>query len=427
MTEVVAIEMGYGHLRAAQPLADLLHTPVRHADRARLADEDERKLWRRASKLNEATTRLSQLPIAGAPLRSFVESLTFIPHLHPFRDLSSPTMGVTTLERMRQRGLGQGMVERLRQSGDALLTTFFAPAVIADRAGYERVFCVVTDSDINRVWAPLDPARSRTRYFAPSLRVERRLRSYGIPPAHIEYTGFPLPDELVGGSELGALKRNLAARLVRLDPERTFRTAYRDELHHFLGPQSPLPEAASETNEKRPPHIVFAIGGAGAQVGLVDEMLPGFRGLVESGHFAMTLVAGVRAEVRDALVRVIAEHRLDGKVDILYETTHDAYFRRFNQLLATTDILWTKPSEITFFAALGLPLIFSAPIGVHERYNRRWALHAGAGVKQSHPKFAADWIGEWISDGTFAACAWSGYMRLPKFGTYRILEAIQKQ
>ena len=37
-------------------------------------------------------------------------------------------------------------------------------------------------------------------------------------------------------------------------------------------------------------------------------------------------------------------------------------------------MLWTKPSEMTFYAALGIPLILAPPLGAHERYNRRWAL-----------------------------------------------------
>jgi len=36
------------------------------------------------------------------------------------------------------------------------------------------------------------------------------------------------------------------------------------------------------------------------------------------------------------------------------------------------------PSEMTFFAALGLPLILAPAVGVHERYNARWATEAGA-------------------------------------------------
>ena len=48
----------------------------------------------------------------------------------------------------------------------------------------------VTDSDINRVWAPYDAKRSRLTYFAPSTRVMRRLIAYGVPAEHLAATGF---------------------------------------------------------------------------------------------------------------------------------------------------------------------------------------------------------------------------------------------
>jgi len=53
--------MGYGHLRAAYSLADALKSIVLEADRAPLADADERKLWKRARSLYELTSRVSQL------------------------------------------------------------------------------------------------------------------------------------------------------------------------------------------------------------------------------------------------------------------------------------------------------------------------------------------------------------------------------
>jgi len=113
-------------------------------------------------------------------------------------------------------------------------------------------------------------------------------------------------------------------------------------------------------------------------------------------------------------------------VQILFTPDLWEYFRLFNQLLAETDVLFTKPSEMTFFAALGLPLVFSWPVGVHERYNRRWAIEGGAGLKQRDLRFTSDWIDEWLEDGTLAGAAWSGFMRLPKFGLYRILEIVAK-
>ncbi len=102
------------------------------------------------------------------------------------------------------------------------------------------------------------------------------------------------------------------------------------------------------------------------------------------------------------------------------------YFRRFNALLAETDVLWTKPSEMTFFAALGLPLVFAPPVGQHESYNLRWAREAGAGVKQRDPGSMAERLLDWLDDGTLAGAAWSGYMRLPKFGTYRISDLVKQ-
>ena len=80
--------------------------------------------------------------------------------------------------------------------------------------------------------------------------------------------------------------------------------------------------------------------------------------------------------------------------------------------------------ELVFYAALGLPLVLAAPVGVHERYNLRWVREAGAGLKQREVRFAAEWFTDWLADGLLAAAAWAGYMQLPKFGLYRILEVV---
>jgi hypothetical protein len=150
--------------------------------------------------------------------------------------------------------------------------------------------------------------------------------------------------------------------------------------------------------------------------------------VLETGLFHLTLVAGVRPEVevrfRESLRTAGLEPLLGHGVDILRGTSFDDYYDRFNALLARADVLWTKPSELAFYAALGLPLLFSRPVGVHERYNRRWVREAGAGVPQRDARSAAEWLSDWLADGVLAGMAWAGYMRLPKFGLYRILEAV---
>src|SRR5512137_632434 len=419
---VVAVDMGYGHLRAARPIARALGVEITLVDRPPLVGPEERKVWDRVRSAYEWTSRASQLPFVGRPFRWALESVTDIPHLHPYRDLSAPTRGVATVERLvRSRDLGKGLVARMRETGEPLVATFYSPAIAADAAGLGNVWCVVTDSDINRVWAPRDAARTGIRYLVPSPRAGRRLRSYGVPEHRISFTGFPLPHELVGGRDLAVLRRNLAARMVRLDPTGVFRRDYREELAQFLGP---LPEA----EEGRPPTLTFAVGGAGAQVELARRFLPGVRRAVEDGRLRVVLVAGVRAAVearfREELKRAGMEGIVGSGVEILRADSLEEYFDRFDETMARTDALWTKPSELAFYAALGLPLIFARPVGVHERYNRRWIRESGAGVVQRDPSAAWQWLSDWLEDGTLAGAAWSGFTRLPKHGLYRILDEV---
>ncbi|WP_041448041.1 hypothetical protein [Anaeromyxobacter sp. Fw109-5] len=419
---VVAVEMGYGHMRAAMPLADALGTEVLQVDKAPLVAPGEERLWQRVRRTYEGVSRLSQVPWAGAPLRRALEAVTDIPRLYPYRDLSAPTRGVHALDRLvRGRELGRGLVAELRRTGAPLLTTFYSPAIVADAAGVERVFCVATDSDLNRIWAPVEPGRTHIRYLVPTRRAARRLRSYGVPEDRITFTGFPLPDALVGGTALGALKRNLAARIVRLDPSGEFRRSIPEELAHFLG-------ALPAEEEGRPPLLAFAVGGAGAQAGMAAELLPGFRPALEGGALRICLVAGVRAEVAARFAEIVRragmEPLLGGPLEILLAPGFREYYARFNALLARTDVLWTKPSELTFYGALGIPLVLAPPVGVHERYNLRWARESGAGLKQRDARFASEWLADGLADGVLAAAAWAGYMRLPKFGLQRILETV---
>ncbi|MGZ3406256.1 MAG: hypothetical protein ACXVAN_07405, partial [Polyangia bacterium] len=118
---IVAVEMGYGHLRPAHALADLLGVEVLEADRAPLAGPDEQRTWARARKNYEGLTRLSQLPLIGRPLSPLLGLLTSIPPLYPARDLSNPTWPVHLVERMAARGLGRGLIEHLRSTGTPLL------------------------------------------------------------------------------------------------------------------------------------------------------------------------------------------------------------------------------------------------------------------------------------------------------------------
>jgi hypothetical protein len=418
---VVAVEMGFGHLRAADAVARALGRPLLHADREPIADPEERALWAGVRRNYERLSRLATLPAVGRPFSRLLETITRIPELHPARDLSRPTLATGLIERLVGRGIGRGVLAALDREQAPLFTTFFATAIAADRKGAGDVDCLVTDTDLARAWVARDPGRSRIRYFAPSERAVRRLAAYGVPRERIVMTGFPLPGELLGGEELPVARRHLARRLGRLDPRGRFKRALGAEAERRLG--------ASLAADGESPLVVFAVGGAGAQAGLAARILPSLRPLIEVGRLRLALLAGTRPAVRRHFEELLARHDLSENpgVRVVSAPDVDAYFPICNALLAEADVLWTKPSEMTFFAALGLPLVLSSPVGTQEIYNRRWAVESGAGLEQRDPRFAGEWLGEWLEDGALAGAAWNGFTRLPKRGLYRILSAFEER
>ncbi len=422
---VVAINMGYGHLRAAHALASYLQVPLLEVDQPPLADEGEQARWSRLRHRYERLSQTSQIPVLGTPLRGVLDFITGIPRFYPSRDLSQPNISAWFLDREIRHGLGQPFVSYLQQHEGPMVSTFFAPAIIADRLGASDVYCVVTDSDVNRVWAPADSRHTRITYFAPSQRVRRRLRAYGVPAKQIIMTGFPLPHELLGGVELPALKSNLAQRIRRLDTQGVFRSEVRKEMSQLLGG---LVDSEDASRAAECPQLTFAVGGTGAQAGMADRFLPSLSRLLYEGKLRLCLVAGTRAEVAEKLQASVHRHGLESllgeQITILAEDTIEAYFTAVNKALARTDLLWTKPSEMTFFGALGIPLICSAPVGTHERYNRRWVIQNGVGFSQQDVRYTAEWLQDWMKDGTLAAAAWSGFVRMPKHGLYQIAEQL---
>jgi hypothetical protein len=423
---VASVTMGYGHLRAAYPLAEQLGVEVTAVDESPLAQPKEVALWRWVRRMHEVLSK--PIPALG-PLdrhaRGLMDALTMIPPLHERRDHRSPTWSVRLLDHMIRHGLGLGLVEHLRHRRAPLVTTFYAPAIIADRAGIEQIYCVVTDADCNRVWAPVDAARTRIQYLAPSPRVVRRLRSFGVPERNISLTGFPLPPLLTQTSDTTSPEQRLAERIVRLDPRGIFRSLHGPELSLLL-----QGNGAREPKGNGPIYLMFAVGGAGAQADLVDQFLPSLRPLILGGQLRLQLSAGTRPEVRSrfiaAATRSGLEQALERDITIIDGPDFKTYYEAFNRALLRTDVLWTKPSELSFYPALGFACILSRPLGSHERYNRRWLREHGVGLKQQRLDHAQGWIEEWLEDGTLAAAAWSGFVRLPKHGTEQIAERVRE-
>jgi hypothetical protein len=420
---IVSVEMGYGHLRPAQTLSDFLETPIWRADHAPFATAKEELIWSSVRQMHEALSKVTQLPgRLGETMHGLMNLVTRIDPLHSDRDFSTPTAGVLALDALIKQGVGSNLVRKLRENGAPLLTTYYATAIIGDRAGLDRVYCVVTDSDINRVWAPVNAASTHIFYFAPSHRVFNRLRAYGVPENRIGISGFPLPVELLGDEQAQIARQTLAGRLVRLDPSESFTREHYNDIGKVVG-------ALPSEQRGQPPLLTFAVGGAGAQHYLSDQFLSSLREPIIRGRLRLVLVAGTRRDVNLRFEKQIDRYglrtALGYRLRILFEPDFVTYYRKFNQLLAETDILWTKPSELSFYAALGIPLILATPLGIHEMYNRRWLIERGAALDQRPPALAVDWLFEWLNEGVLANAAWAGFNRLPKTGTYQIAKKIE--
>ncbi|MFL5367099.1 MAG: hypothetical protein ACJ781_16650 [Myxococcales bacterium] len=410
---VVAIDMGYGHLRAAISLADLLGVPLQRMEEPPLGDARDAKFWGRTRELYEALTRFSQLPAVSRPLGALVQAITAIPPPWPRRDRSGASAGTRWMERAARSGAGAQLARHLNETGAPLLATFYAAAILAELHGARNLNCVVTDSDVNRVWAPPEPRKSAIRYFAPTEHARRRLLSYGVLESNVRTTGFPLPDHLVG-RDRSRLRTFLAARLARLAPREHLRA-------RAIADLGALPPAT------RPPLVVFAVGGAGAQIPLAVQLVRGMADEVKSERLRLALVAGRREKAAHAFREALRDAGLDGHPGavVLYDPDTFAYLRKFHDLLGEADALWSKPSELTFFAALGLPFVCAPPVGVHEERNRGWAEEQGALLRQHDPGTAGAWLREWVEDGTLARAAWSGYLHLPALGLYEIADALE--
>jgi hypothetical protein len=107
-------------------------------------------------------------------------------------------------------------------------------------------------------------------------------------------------------------------------------------------------------------------------------------------------------------------------LEILFEEKIGNYFNRFNKTLRKVDILWTKPSELSFYSALGVPIIVAPPIGSQEDFNKSWLLRSGFGIEQGDMNCIGQWLDDWLFQGYLAEAAMEGFIEGEKLGTYHI-------
>jgi len=419
--------MGYGHQRAAYPLRNLSPTDkVIIANNYEGIPNSDKGLWKSSRQIYELISRFKNVPIVGDWAFNAMDYFQRIPDFYPRRDLSKPTLQLkTTYGWIRRKKWGKDLVDYLNHEGKGipLVSTFFIPAFMAEEHGYKgEIYCVICDADCSRAWAPFDPKKSRIKYLAPCRRVVERLKLYGVREDHIFLTGFPLPEENTGGSDLKLLKSDLAERVVNLDPNHLYRQKYGSTVKQFLQ------GIKLEAKHHHPLTLTFAVGGAGAQRHLGCEVLASLKQKLLKKEINLNLIAGSRNDVylffKDNIKEEGLEKILGENLRIIFAVDKEDYFKEFNKILRSTDILWTKPSELVFYSALGLPIIIAPSVGAQEDYNRLWLKTIDAGISQNDPRYTHEWLFDWVSSGWLAEAAMSGFLDGRQFGVQNIIDVV---
>jgi len=419
---LIDVNMGYGHQRTADPLKSLaLKGEIINANDYQGIPEKDKLLWEQSRKFYEFISNFKRIPLIGEFSFSLYNQFQKILNFYPKRDLSKSNFSLNNFYSLFKNGWGSDLIKRLKKEPLPIVSTFFIPAFMAEYFDYPgEIYCVVCDADIARSWAPLKPFSSKIKYFAPTERVAERLKLYGIQAKNIFLTGFPLPLENIGSDKLEVLKHDLAERLLILDPEKRYFERYQSLIKKYLGK---LPEKPT-----RPLTLMFAIGGVGAQKEMAVKILKSLKEKIKAKEIKVILVAGIREWVKDYFLKNIRELDLEGALDdnlkVIFHKNIGSYFKEFNLALRKTDILWTKPSELSFYTALGLPIIIAPTIGSQEDFNKEWLLKLGSAILQENPNYTNEWLFDLLKSGWFAEASMQGFVEGEKRGVFNIEKII---
>jgi len=426
---IISVNMGYGHQRTAYPLKDLAPhqgwwgKKIINANDYPGIPEKDKTIWELMRRSYEFISRFSRIPLIGKATFSIYDQLQKILTFYPKRDLSKPNLSLNQIFSLIKKGWGKDLIEKLKINPLPLITTFFPPAFMAEYFNYPgEIFCIVCDADVSRTWTPLNPKESKIKYLAPTERVVERLKLYGVRAENIFLTGYPLPLENIGSEKMEILKKDLKQRILNLDPQKKYFEKYKILIEENLGK---LPEKSDH-----PLTIMFSVGGAGAQKEIGIKIIKSLVVEIWAGEVKIILVAGIREKIKEYFLRYIKklglENILGKNIEIIFAKNIEDYFQKFNQALRKIDILWTKPSELSFYSALGLPIIIAPPIGSQEEFNKRWLLKSGFGVSQENPRYTRQWLIDWLDRGYLAEAAMEGFIEGEKLGTLKIKNIISK-
>jgi hypothetical protein len=438
---ITTVLMGYGHLRAADNVAGLGRGRVVRVDQPPFTNLPDILVWKSSQDLYHAISRTVETRLrflcrmleriedipedskrasmdysmlmallirmgVGRGLRRLSDAWDALPQGRTLRpgsgqapSTSSGQDPSTSSGQALRLGSGPGLLAGSGHDCPPRLHTFFLPALACVYNRFPgKNYQLLCDADCHRVWAPIKPNDGEVTYLAPTATCADRLISYGVAHGRIVVTGFPLPLGNTGGKDLDVLQADFRARLERLSARS----------------DSPL-------------RVVFALSGAGCYLhllkGLIRELFPELRG----GKLTLCIAAGdnrkVKAEIELYLAALNASPA--DRVSILFSPDVLEGFALFNRALRECDLLITKPGELVFYAALGLPQVLLPPVGKHELKNRAYLIENGAAADLPGIESAGAWLLAQRANGLWRHAAESAFARMPKLGTFAINDVVR--
>ena len=165
---------------------------------------------------------------------------------------------------------------------------------------------------------------------------------------------------------------------------------------------------------------------------MLETIVRSLKEKLRSRAIKLVLSAGINTDVYKALLSLLEREKLSPllgtQLEIVYDKDVFQYYDKFNAMLRTTDVLWTKPSELTFYCALGIPILLAPAVGMHEESNEQWLKDLHAGITPPGPvEYAHEWLFDMRKHGIFADIAWSAFLKVRKLGTYKIEEIVRNE
>ena len=164
---LVAVDLGYGHQRAAFPLRFLdINGEMILANNYKGIPNKDLEIWNQGRKPYEFISRAKRIPLVGDVLFWGMDQMQKIKNFYPRRSLLSQSWQLkTNIYMIKKKEWCKHLIDNLDKKGIPLLTTFFTIAYMAEEFGYRNdIYLVVCDADVSRAWAAPNPRNSKIKY-----------------------------------------------------------------------------------------------------------------------------------------------------------------------------------------------------------------------------------------------------------------------